>query len=340
MINGIINVYKESGYTSHDVVAKLRGILKQKKIGHTGTLDPEAQGVLPVCLGKATKICDLLTDKTKEYRAVLRLGLVTDTQDMTGVVLKKTDVTCTEDEIRACISRFAGVQEQIPPMYSALKVGGKKLYELARQGIEVERKPRQITIERILVEDITLPEVTFTVVCSKGTYIRTLCHDIGAALGCGGCMESLLRTKAGPFLLEDSVTLDEIVQCKEEGRLPEVIHPTDSVFSYLPEFVLTREAERLVRNGNPLRPEILGEPGITMDPEIKGEPGITMHPEFMGHEGRAPETGALGESGRAVDPAAGEKEMWVRLYGAGREFLAIYRWDKEKACYRAVKMFL
>ena len=157
MINGIINVYKERGYTSHDVVAKLRGILKQKKIGHTGTLDPEAQGVLPVCLGKGTKVCELLTDKQKEYRAVMRLGIETDTQDMTGTVLREAKVDCSEDEIRSCVEGFVGVQEQIPPMYSALKMNGKKLYELARQGIEVERKPRRITIEKITIERIDLP---------------------------------------------------------------------------------------------------------------------------------------------------------------------------------------
>ena len=194
MINGIINVYKERGYTSHDVVAKLRGILKQKKIGHTGTLDPEAQGVLPVCLGKGTKVCELLTDKQKEYRAVMRLGIETDTQDMTGTVLREAKVDCSEDEIRSCVEGFVGVQEQIPPMYSALKVNGKKLYELARQGIEVERKSRRITIEKITIERIDLPEVVMTVKCSKGTYIRTLCHDIGQSLGCGGCMSDLVRT--------------------------------------------------------------------------------------------------------------------------------------------------
>ncbi|MDO4322800.1 MAG: tRNA pseudouridine(55) synthase TruB [Lachnospiraceae bacterium] len=304
MINGIINVYKERGYTSHDVVAKLRGILKQKKIGHTGTLDPEAQGVLPVCLGKATKVCELLTDKTKEYRAVLRLGVVTDTQDMTGTVLQETDVTCTEEEIRACISGFTGVQEQIPPMYSALKVDGKKLYELARQGIEVERKPRKIIIERIEIEDISLPELTMTVKCSKGTYIRTLCHDIGAALGCGGCMKSLLRIQVGPFLLENSVTIDEIIRCRDEGRLDEVVHPTDSVFLHLPELTLTPEAERFVRNGNPLYP---------------GMPGIAA--EIL--------------RGKAM-----ESDTKLRVYSAEGEFLAVYQWDREKACYRAVKMFL
>lgn len=304
MINGIINVYKESGYTSHDVVAKLRGILKQKKIGHTGTLDPEAQGVLPVCLGKATKVCDLLTDKTKEYRAILRLGIVTDTQDMTGTILKESDVNCSENEIIDRISGFIGVQEQIPPMYSALKVEGKKLYELARQGIEIERKPRRITIEQIRIEDVCLPELTITVKCSKGTYIRTLCHDIGAALGCGGCMKSLLRTKVGPFSVENSVTLEEIIRCRDEGRLQEMIHPTDSVFAHLPELILPPEAERFVRNGNPLYPKMLGA-----------------------------DTGMPGQG-------CGENEMQLRVYSAEGEFLAVYGWDLEKACYRAVKMFL
>lgn len=252
LIDGIINVYKERGYTSHDVVAKLRGILRQKKIGHTGTLDPEAQGVLPVCLGKATKVCDLLTDKTKEYRAVLMLGLVTDTQDMTGNVLAEADVECTEDQIRTCIMQFVGEQDQIPPMYSALKVNGKKLYELARQGVEVERRPRRIVIEKITIEKIELPEVTISVTCSKGTYIRTLCHDIGEALGCGGCMKSLLRTRVGTFTLDQSFTLAEIERCRDEEKLSEIVYGTDSVFLGLPEVILSEQAERLVRNGNPL----------------------------------------------------------------------------------------
>jgi tRNA pseudouridine55 synthase len=303
VINGIINVYKERGYTSHDVVAKLRGILKQKKIGHTGTLDPEAQGVLPVCLGTATKVCDLLTDKSKEYRAVLRLGIVTDTQDMTGTVLQEAQVLCTEEQVRSCIAGFVGTQEQIPPMYSALKVDGKKLYELARQGIEVERKARTITIDAIRIEEIRLPEVEITVNCSKGTYIRTLCHDIGAALGCGGCMQSLLRTKVGPFALEDSVTLDEIVRCRDEGRLDQVVHATDSVFEHLPALHLTTQAERFVRNGNPLFPQMLGADGEVL---LKKEP----------------ENGAQ-----------------VRIYSTQKEFLAVYEWNTTKGCYRCLKMF-
>lgn len=304
MVNGIINVYKESGYTSHDVVAKLRGILKQKKIGHTGTLDPEAQGVLPVCLGNATKVCDLLADETKEYRAVLLLGVVTDTQDTSGTVLSRQTPSCTEEEIRRCIAQFAGEQEQIPPMYSALKRNGKKLYELARQGIEVERKPRSITIHRIEIEKIELPEVTFSVVCSKGTYIRTLCHDIGARLGCGGCMKTLLRKRVGPFSVGESVTLHEIEQYRDRGELDRIVAGTDSVFADLPRAELSPEAERLVRNGNPLEEALLHFDAQDSCANKENENGC------------------------------------LRLYAASGEFLALYGWDRRRRRYKAVKMFL
>ena len=205
MKNGIINVYKEKGYTSHDVVAKLRGILKQKKIGHTGTLDPDAEGVLPVCLGKGTKLCSLLTDKRKTYEAVLHLGIETDTQDISGKVLKECPVRVSPSEVESCIAGFLGRQQQIPPMYSALKVQGKKLYELAREGIEIERQPRPVTFYEIKILSMELPFVRFSVTCSKGTYIRTLCHDIGAKLGCMGCMESLVRTQVERFSITDSL---------------------------------------------------------------------------------------------------------------------------------------
>ena len=200
MIHGIINVYKEKGFTSHDVVAKLRGIVGQKKIGHTGTLDPDATGVLPVCLGKATKLCDLLTDKNKTYEAVLLLGKTTDTQDITGEVLEeKSTEALTEEKVREAIEGFIGDYEQIPPMYSALKVNGKKLYELAREGKVIERKARPVKILDIQILEIDFPKVRMEVSCSKGTYIRTLCHDIGEKLGCGGCMESLIRTRVSTF---------------------------------------------------------------------------------------------------------------------------------------------
>ena len=222
MINGLINVYKEPGYTSHDVVARLRGILKQKKIGHTGTLDPAAQGVLPVCLGTATKLCDMLTDRTKTYRAVLLLGRDTDTQDTTGETVFADEagaLALEEERVREAVMGFLGDYDQIPPMYSALKVDGKKLYELARAGKEVERKARPVTIYELQVESIELPRVVMSVTCSKGTYIRTLCYDIGRALGCGGCMEQLTRTRVGSFLLEDSLKLDEIEALARAGQI-------------------------------------------------------------------------------------------------------------------------
>lgn len=253
MISGIINVYKEKGFTSHDVVAKMRGILKQKKIGHTGTLDPEAEGVLPVCLGTGTKLCDMLTDSGKTYRAVLLLGQTTDTQDTTGTVLTSAPVACTEEEVRETILSFVGEYDQIPPMYSALKVQGKKLYELARAGIEVERAARRVTFHEIIIEKIELPEVTFTVSCSKGTYIRTLCHDIGVKLGCGGCMKILLRTKVGSFLLEDSLKLCEIEQLREEGKLLDAVVPADEMFPELLQVHVLPQFDKLIKNGNPMK---------------------------------------------------------------------------------------
>lgn len=268
MINGIINVYKERGYTSHDVVAKLRGILHQKKIGHTGTLDPEAEGVLPVCLGKATRVCDMLTEKDKIYRAVLLLGQKTDTQDTTGAVLETKEVSCTEEQIRIVVENFVGTYAQIPPMYSALKVNGKKLCDLARAGVEVERKPREVTIFFIDIEEISLPRVKMTVHCSKGTYIRTLCQDIGDKLGCGGCMESLLRTKVAQFSLEDALRLSEIEKRVQELRqgteselttelLEEIVTRTDAVFEGYPKLLAKNGFEKMLYNGNAMQPEWL-----------------------------------------------------------------------------------
>lgn len=253
MKNGVINIYKERGYTSHDVVAKLRGILKQKKIGHTGTLDPEAEGVLPVCLGKGTKLCDMLTDRDKTYEAVLLLGQATDTQDTTGTVLSRAEVTVSEEQVREAVLGFVGKYDQIPPMYSALKVNGQKLCDLARAGKEVERKSRTVEIYEIDILDICLPRVRMSVSCSKGTYIRTLCHDIGEQLGCHGCMEKLIRTKAGQFLISDSLTLAQVEALRDEGRLSEVILPVDGVFEHLPAVVLKEECARFGYNGNPFK---------------------------------------------------------------------------------------
>lgn len=260
MYHGILVVNKEKGFTSHDVVGKLRGILKQKKIGHTGTLDPDAEGVLPVCLGNATKVCDFLTDTDKVYEALLKLGVETDTQDLSGRVIRECSAdNVTRERFWEIAESFVGEYNQLPPMYSALKVNGKKLYEYARAGIEVEREPRRVFIRNIelLSWDETEKEARIGVECSKGTYIRTLCHDIGSKLGCGGAMKYLLRTKAAGFCLEEAHTLHEIERMakvsssgEDEGKIREWIIPTDRVFAEYPTCSVTPEGEKLLLNGN------------------------------------------------------------------------------------------
>ena len=254
MVNGIINVYKEKGYTSFDVVAKLRGIFHQKKIGHTGTLDPDAQGVLPVCLGKATRVCDLLTDKDKVYKAVLLLGQETDTQDISGQVLNQAKVNVTEQAVYDAISQFIGRQKQVPPMYSALKVNGKKLYELARAGKEVERQARHVDLPAIEILEIKFPVVKFRVECSKGTYIRSLCADIGEKLCCGGTMQSLVRTRVGEFQLADALTLAQLQELRDTERLEEALLPTDRIFSDFPMLHVEEKWRKLIDNGNAFYP--------------------------------------------------------------------------------------
>ncbi len=254
MYHGIINVYKEKGFTSFDVVAKMRGICGQKKIGHTGTLDPEAEGVLPVCLGKATKVCGMLTDSDKIYRTVMLLGVETDTQDMTGTVLAEGDLSgITEAEVREAVSSFVGELEQIPPMYSALKVNGKKLCDLARAGITVERKKRKITIYDIVIEKAELPRVEMTVHCSRGTYIRTLCHDIGQKLGCKAAMEQLIRIQAAGYRIADAHRLGELEQLKNQGNLSSVIRPVEDVFAQYPFLTVKAPFEKMLLNGNALK---------------------------------------------------------------------------------------
>ena len=269
-MDGILNVYKEQGFTSFDVVAKLRGVYHQKKIGHTGTLDPDAEGVLPVCLGKATRVCDLLTDKDKEYTAVLRLGIMTDTQDMTGCVLAEHPVDVTEEQVRDAIRSFIGTYDQVPPMYSALKVNGQKLCDLARKGITVERAARTIQIYDIEILSMQLPEVTIRVSCSKGTYIRTLCQDIGDRLGCFGCMKSLLRTKAAGFVLADAHRISEIEQNPDEW-----IMPVDTVFVHLPKADLSADAGKLLANGNKIPEEVISN----LSESLKSSESVRMYNE-------------------------------------------------------------
>ena len=251
MNSGIINVYKEAGFTSCDVVAKLRGILKIKKIGHTGTLDPDATGVLPVCVGKATKLCDMLTDKDKVYECVMLLGVETDTYDMSGRILQKKSVDVSEEEVTSAINSFVGDIMQVPPMYSALKVNGKKLYELAREGKEVERKARPVSIFSIDILSMNLPEVSIRIHCSKGTYIRSLCHDIGETLGCGCAMKTLVRTRVSQFDISDAKTLEEIERIVKNGKIDGIMMPIASVFDGLGTvFVIpTEEAIKQAVNG-------------------------------------------------------------------------------------------
>ena len=250
MPNGIIIIDKPAGWTSMDVCAKLRGILHEKRVGHAGTLDPMATGVLPVFVGQATKAVSFAENGRKVYEAVLQLGRVTDTQDTTGETLEERAVTVTADDMRAALPRFLGEIEQIPPMYSAIKVNGQKLYDLARQGKEVARKPRRITIYGLaLTEDMGGGRYALRVECSKGTYIRTLCHDLGQALGCGGCMAALRRTEASGFRIDEAVTIEDVQRAGEA-----LLRPLDSQFRAYPAFTIpSAEQERKCLCGNPLR---------------------------------------------------------------------------------------
>ena len=248
-MNGILIVDKPQDWTSHDVVAKLRGIYRERRIGHSGTLDPMATGVLAVFLGRATRAVELCENDEKTYVAGLRLGTVTNTQDITGEILESRSVDITELQLQQVLTQFLGPQQQIPPMYSAVKIQGKKLYELARKGQTVERKPRNIVIHELKLLGRQQEDFLLEIRCSKGTYVRTLCHDIGEKLGCGGCLSSLRRTEAGRFSLEDAVTLEDILKAQAEGRQQELLRSVDSLFDRLPSLTLRGEAERRMRNG-------------------------------------------------------------------------------------------
>lgn len=300
-MNGVIIIYKEKDFTSHDVVAKMRGILKTRQIGHTGTLDPQAEGVLPVCIGNATKLCDLLTDKEKTYETVLQLGVITDTLDMTGTIKETREVAVTECQIREVIETFKGEQEQIPPMYSALKVNGKKLYEYARAGIEIERQPRKIVISKLEILSIDIPYVTFRVTCSKGTYIRSLCDDIGSALGCGGAMKELTRTKVSSFSIEQAIRLCELEQIVKNEATDSIIIPTDKIFTNVNRVIVPLSQERFLFNGNTL----------------------PLETEWI-----------------CMDNVSLDQKKWYLVYDSEGRFQAIYQFDQEKQHYKPYKMFL
>lgn len=296
-----------------DAVAVLRGILKQKKIGHTGTLDPAAEGVLMVCLGNATKLCTFLEDKDKEYECRMLLGTETDTEDTTGTVLRKTDVECSEEEIADAINSFIGDIKQIPPMYSALKKDGKKLYELAREGKVIEREARDIKIYGIDIKEIKIPYVTFTVHCSKGTYIRSLCRDIGEKLGCGGCMEHLKRTAVSFFEEKDSLKLSEIETLAKEGKIDEFILPTSDVFSDLKSLYVKEESTKIIANGNPL---------------------------LWSNVEKIVDTKNLRVSNiEDIKEDNGGFEMF-KVYTSENYFMAVYRYDAENDIFKCEKMFL
>ena len=249
-MDGIFNIYKEKGFTSHDVVAVVRKTIHMKKVGHTGTLDPDAEGVLPICVGKATKLSDIIMDGRKSYRAMLHLGVTTTTEDASGEVLEERPVEFDEETICRAVTSMIGKQEQIPPMYSAVKVNGKKLYELAREGKEIERKARSIEIYDIRIRQFLPPDrVEFDVDCSKGTYIRTLCADIGKALGCGGHMAELLRTKTGSFSMENAVKLSNLKELAEQDRAEEALLRMEDALKDFPVIRIAESAEKLLYNG-------------------------------------------------------------------------------------------
>lgn len=373
-LNGILNVCKEQGYTSHDVVARLRGICHQKKIGHTGTLDPMATGVLPVCFGNATKLCDFLTDQTKTYRAVMLLGQTSDTYDVTGVMSTTVEPGVVErlgeEAIRDAIASFVPGYDQVPPMYSAKKVDGKKLYELARRGIEIERAAVHVDIPVITVDAIDLPRVTFTVTCSKGTYIRSLIHDIGRKLQCGAVMEELVRTAASGFVFEDALTLaqiealahgapnepfgtesgvhsgEELVDGEQSGeeRLAAHLLPTDRALSMYPAVHALPEADKLLLNGNLFGMDMV-------DIIYKAESGDVVD---INQNNRAREVNITNSDGDNMrrdnvfcDKPAGavniiqiDDGQICRVYRAGGEFIGLYRFEAASRRFRPYKMFL
>ena len=253
-ISGVLNIYKEAHWTSFDVVAKIRGICHVRKIGHAGTLDPAAEGVLPVCVGKATRIVDLLSGEIKTYCAQMKLGEETDTLDQTGTVVRRADPAVfdrlTEGQVREVIDSFVGGYDQVPPMYSARHVQGKRLYELARAGKSVERTAVPVRIDRIVIDEISIPDIALTVTCGRGTYIRSLCADIGEKLGCGGVMTHLVRTRVGPFEISDALTIGQVQERLAEKSFGDLLMPVDQVFAERPAVTVASSCEKLAYNGN------------------------------------------------------------------------------------------
>ena len=249
MANGILVIDKPAGWTSQDVAAKLRGVFHERRVGHGGTLDPMATGVLPIFIGRATRAAEFAESAEKEYIAGLRLGLVTNTQDTTGEALEARPVSVTREEVQTALQRFLGQISQIPPMYSAIKINGQKLYELARKGKEVARKPRSITIHELELLEGGGADYVLRVRCSKGTYVRTLCHDLGAALGCGGCMSSLRRTRAGSFTLQQALTMQQVLEFAAEHDPQQLLMPADALFAESLPLIVTMGQAAKLKNG-------------------------------------------------------------------------------------------
>lgn len=315
MYQGVVILNKEPGFTSFDVVAVCRGIFGQKAVGHTGTLDPMARGVLPICLGRATKLSDLLTSTEKEYEVEMELGHTTDTDDCTGRILTTADPkqmdALSENAVEKALFSHLGDTLQIPPRYAAIKKDGKKLYEYARAGVEVEMPGRPVTIFEIRILEMHLPKVRFQVRCSKGTYIRSLCRDVGAELGVGAIMTGLSRNSTSGFTLEDAVTLDQLKTAKAEGLLDRYVRPMDHLLRAYPAFQCKPEGRKLLMNGNPLRPSVL-------------EPCGGMNSD------------AAGGSHRAENRPEPLKEGICRVY-LDHDLAALYRYDAVKRIYKNYK---
>ncbi|WP_127531684.1 tRNA pseudouridine(55) synthase TruB [Paenibacillus kobensis] len=301
-MEGILAVWKPAGWTSHDVVAKVRGITRERRIGHAGTLDPQVTGVLPLCIGRATRVVEYLQERPKAYEAVLQLGVATDTEDMTGTVIEEADsVTVTKEQVEAVLASFIGEIEQVPPMFSAVKVDGKRLYELAREGVTVERKSRKVTVYSIgflgFEQDDRRPTIRFDVQCSKGTYIRTLCVDIGKKLGVPAAMAELTRTVSGGFTREHCLTIDQIARLQQEGELQSRLLPADQALTHMPEVTAFDRAAEMALQGRKIAPEKLSE----INSLLPREP--------------------------------------VRLYDSNRRFLGVFEWNEEQRLLSPVKVF-
>lgn len=299
---GVLPVYKPAGFTSHDVVAKMRRILKMKRIGHTGTLDPQVTGVLPLCLGRATRVVEYMQELPKEYLATLRLGLATDTEDLTGEVIERSEsaVEVTQDQVRQVLEKFLGTISQVPPMYSAVKVDGKRLYELAREGKTVERKSREVTIYELELIGMEVSDgttdISFRALCSKGTYIRTLCVDIGRELGFPSTMVKLERTISAGIGADHCLRIEEVERRMAEGTLAEALIPVDEAISSIPAHKVAEEQTKGALQGQKL-------------------------------------------SARLLEPPV-EKPGLPRLYAQDGTFLGIFERDELKPTVRAVKVFL